>query len=743
MQFNKHVFFSALTVILLAALVCFRFFGEVILHPDEFLFGASGDGLKNYFSVAYQVIHGEGTWFNGMLYPYGDHLIFADGQPLLTKVLSWFIEPEVNNGTQIIAIMNLLMLGSLVVTAWCVHRLLVWNSVSPWFAVPFSLTIAFLSPQLARFIGHYALGYTFFVPMSWIVIAGFSRTGKIWLWSIITIIFVLVSAFIHPYYLFIFTVFFGAIIGWELVLKKFRFQQVENFLVRVTALIIPLVVFMAYQKWVDPYTDRPTAPSGIFSYMATFQSVFVPVAEPFRGLFNSYFFRIFIPGSWEGNAYVGMVATFTAFASVLAMGKRMASRKWKVLTHPILPTTLKTAFIPAIITLLFAMGLFHNLGLYWLSDFITPLKQFRSLGRIAWIFYYVFSVWTVYHLYVLFRHFGSIRSGKYRYHISLIVGLCTFLWMLDTIVNIKFNKEQMMNRVAQEAFSDSYDNSWKTAGVQIDDHQAIVPLPFMLIGSEKIGLESGHKSLLHAMKGSFSTGLPVLGGTMSRTSLEVTEKSAQFVADPLFPRKIFDDMKQDKNLLFIRSDEPLTTTEQLLISGSDPVYQCLDYTLYSASIADLKKIISASSQPPDSISFSDTYSYLKPADFSPNEEKLWGAETYRMNAIDDILDTLFPNTETLNLSYWVKLDPNAELLPNRVYTIDREWKIGGGLGTNPNVLDGWLFVSEELNTEAGKKHWYTIHARGGLISRIQLRPVGSNIHHREGELIFINNKPVL
>ncbi|MGB1318367.1 MAG: hypothetical protein ACPG5W_09180, partial [Flavobacteriales bacterium] len=418
LSFNKHVFFSALAVVLLATLVCFRFFGDIILHPDEFLFGPNGDGLKNYFSVAYQVIHGEGFQFNGMLYPYGDHLMFADGQPLLTKILSWFIEPNVKNGPQIIGIMNLLMIGSLVVTCWCVHRLLVWNYVNPWFAVPFALTIGFLSPQLARFTGHYALGYTFFVPMCWLLVASISKYKQAWLMVLLTSIFILGAAFIHPYYLFIFLVFLGSIIGWETLTNKFRFSQIKNLAAKLSALILPLIAFVLYQKLVNPYTDRPQSPSGIFSHMATFQSVFVPVQDPFYSLFNSYFFRIFIPSSWEGHAYIGMVGSFTAFVSVAALIKRTAKRKWKTFTHPVLPNALKTAFIPAILSLLFAMGLFHQLGLYWLSDYIAQLKQFRSLGRLAWIFYYVFSVWVAYHLYVLWRHFRSVKSGQYTYHIT-------------------------------------------------------------------------------------------------------------------------------------------------------------------------------------------------------------------------------------------------------------------------------------------------------------------------------------
>jgi hypothetical protein len=741
-RFDKHVFFSALTVVFLAVLVCFRFFGEVILHPDEFLFGDSGDGLKNYFAVAYQVIHGEGTWFSGMLYPYGDHLIFADGQPLLSKVLSLFIEPDVNNGTQIIAIMNLLMLGSLLLTAWCVHRLLVWNYVNPWFAVPFSLTIAFLSPQLARFIGHYALAYTFFVPMSWLLIAGFSRTKWPWVLSVFTSIIILLFGFLHPYYLFIFVIFLGAIIGWELIIERFRLNKVEHVWARVFALIVPLILFMIYQSGADPYVDRPTAPSGIFSYMTTFQSVFIPVNDPFRSLFNSYFFRIFIPGNWEGHAYIGLVASFTAFVSVVALANRLLKRRWKTLTHPVLPTALKTAFVPGILTLLFALGAFHHLGLYWLSDFISPLKQFRSLGRIAWIFYYVFSIWTVYHLYVLFRHFKSASNGRYGYHIGVIVGLCAFVWMLDAIVNIKFNKAHMMNREAKEAFSDQYVSQWKAAGVKVEDHQAIVPLPFMLVGSEKIGLENGPKSLMHAMKGSFSSGLPMVGGTMSRTSLEVTEKSAQLVSNPLIERKILKDLNPDKKLLFLRLKESLSGNEQWLINEAELVYESEDYRLFSASVSSLRDKSDSYRNIPDSLQPGNVSANLRPINAELNNGNLWGAETYSVKASDILFDSIFTASETLLISYWVKVDPAEELLPNWRYSIDNEKVDGGGIGKSPDLLDGWLLVEQTIQTEAGKKHVYQFTSRGGVIGRVQLREPNEQIVWHEGDLVFVNNIPL-
>lgn len=741
LSFNKHVFFSALSVVLLAALVCLRFFGDIIFHPDEFLFGQDGDGLKNYFSVAYQVIHGDGLWFQGMLYPYGDHLIFADGQPLLTKVLSWFIEPNMENGPLVIGIMNLLMIGSLIPTAWCVHRLLIWNYVNPWFAVPFALTIGFLSPQLARMTGHYALAYTFFIPMSWLLMESINRYKKPWLFSLIAAAFAVLFAFIHPYYLFIFFIFLGATLGWELLINKFRYRQVQNFLARAFVLLVPLVLFILYQKDVDIYTDRPQNPSGIFSHMATFQSVFVPVSEPFYSLFNSYFFRIFIPSSWEGHAYIGMVASFTAFVSVVALLKRGKTRMWKTLTHPVLPSALKTAFIPGIITLLFAMGLFHTLGLYWLSDYIPSLKQFRSLGRLAWVFYYVFSVWAVYHLFVLWRYFRSLKSGKFTFHISVIVGLCAFLWTLDAIVNIKASKALMNTQNAKESFSDNYANQWINAGVNLNDYQAIFPLPLQLIGSEKIGLENGLMSLKHSMRGSFSTGLPIVGGAMSRTSLMVTERTAQLVANPLIPRRITDDFDLDKNLLLLWSFENLSAAELALIRDAKVVFESNEYRLYSISAG---AIANAQFKPAtDSLSVDLKNGYLIPKKFEDAGTEHFGKPAYRVGASEALLDSVFSLNETLILNYWIKVIQTEQVFPDKAFSIDDERIFAGQIGGNPNLLDGWLLVSDTLKTVSGKQHKFVITSKPGTIARIQLRQSGQDLIHKEDSLAFVNNIPLL
>ena len=375
-----------------------------------------------------------------------------------------------------------------------------------------------------------------------------------------------------------------------------------------------------------------------------------------------------------------------------------------------------------------------------LSNYIAPLKQFRSLGRLAWVFYYVFSVWTVYHLYALWRHFRSINAGKYTYHISVIVVLCAFLWMLDAIVNIKARKAHMLTQNATESFSDYYATQWSNAGINIDDYQAIMPLPLVLIGSEKIGLEKGLGGLKYAMKSSFSTGLPIIGAATSRTSKLVTEKTAQLAANPLLPRTVITDFEADKKILLLWSYEELNAVELKLANSSSVVYESNEYRLYSISVSELSEMQIKPEL--DSVTISQEAGYLLPKAYGNTDDKLWGNVAYRLEKSSALLDTVFTKQESLILSYWVKVIQTDELLPNRSFLVDGERQFSAGIGANPNLLDGWLMVTDTINTEAGKRHEYLIKSRAGTIGRIQLRKTNTDLIHKEESLTFANNIPL-
>lgn len=230
---------------------------------------------------------------------------------------------------------------------------------------------------------------------------------------------------------------------------------------------------------------------------------------------------------------------------------------------------------------------------------------------------------------------------------------------------------------------------------------------------------------------------------MSRTSLKNTEMTAQLVADPLFPRDILHEMNDGFKLLLVSTNEPKNVEEQRIIALSEKVFEGSEYQLHSVAVEEIKlmyaEIAAACNQKADT----GNVVYLKPSNSKPQEEKLWGAPVYEVEPETALLDSTFQESQHLNLSYWVKVDPKEELLPNKALLVDGQQVSGGMIGSSPNLLDGWLLVSQDLNIEAGKHHVFMITTRRGTIGRVMLKATSDTIiHTEESRIRFLNNVPI-
>src|SRR5258708_5825721 len=65
-------------------------FPQILMNPGHVVPNLSGDGGKNMFAYLYHILYDKGLWFSGMNYPYGEHILYVDGQPLLSVTLSYF-----------------------------------------------------------------------------------------------------------------------------------------------------------------------------------------------------------------------------------------------------------------------------------------------------------------------------------------------------------------------------------------------------------------------------------------------------------------------------------------------------------------------------------------------------------------------------------------------------------------------------------------------------------------------------
>ena len=85
-------------------------FDKVLKCPSCYLFEDSGDGLKNYFSLSWYVLHDDGLHFSGMNAPYGEHILFTDNQPILAVALRFVHKNIASRDGHIVGIVNILLI---------------------------------------------------------------------------------------------------------------------------------------------------------------------------------------------------------------------------------------------------------------------------------------------------------------------------------------------------------------------------------------------------------------------------------------------------------------------------------------------------------------------------------------------------------------------------------------------------------------------------------------------------------
>src|SRR5688500_8721054 len=96
----------------------------VVSNPANICIDLSGDGAKNYYTYLYHTLYGRGTWFMGMNYPYGEHIVYADGQPFLSIPLSLLRGRVMVTPQLALAVMHIAILLSFVLAIVFIYKTL-------------------------------------------------------------------------------------------------------------------------------------------------------------------------------------------------------------------------------------------------------------------------------------------------------------------------------------------------------------------------------------------------------------------------------------------------------------------------------------------------------------------------------------------------------------------------------------------------------------------------------------------
>lgn len=537
-------------LLLSSALFVLGFYGHVLESPDAVAMSGSGDGLKNYYTLLWQANRDSSLLaYTGSNAPWGERVHYTDGHTLL----SWMIRPFPGVAARSVGLLNVLLLAGLVACALVLQALLLELAVVPWAAALGAFAIMVLQPQIHRMGGHYALAHAWVIPLVMLLSLRVQRRKR-WLASGVLVALALLAAYLTHAYL--------GLMGTMLVLAHGVSRAVlggggwhsrRAALVRASiAGLAPMLIFLVLLGWGDPVHDRPEGPLGADLYATRFFSLIAPTHDPFRTPLSE--FIDYGKLEWEAWCYLGLSPLL-----VLVVAAGVQLRRWSS-TAPSAPVDDAGQLLGAsFLVLLFAMGVWQQ----WLGAWLPQLEQFRGTGRFAWVFFHGAAVfcavrvngwllgmerprrWAAAACFFAVVGFMAVEGWAYHRHSSSDFGHGANPFRAESVSE------------AERALIDAL----RGAGAH-----ALLPLPWMHVGSEYYAVHAPEDQLAFAMKMAYHSGVPLMAGLTSRTSADQTRSLLSTFGPSYFPKGLRGELPDSARVVLLRHRNPISAEEDSLWS---------------------------------------------------------------------------------------------------------------------------------------------------------------------------------
>jgi hypothetical protein len=682
---------------------------------------------------------------------------YMNSHPLyiqLIKFLDQHIIPLAKRGT---GVLNLTMIVSLLLAVPFLFLLLRYFALPRWYAVVMSLVILFLSPQLDRMAGHFEMVYAFFIPLYWYLLLRWDEDQKPWLWGSLLLLTALVGGFTSAYYVAFFLVFslaYGLVQVW--INRKNLRAYYRKGLVLFTIAVLPVLLVRGLVAVTDWVNDRPDNPWGFFIFHSNIWSIFLPfhsdVKELLRGTVDLDF-------QWEGRAFVGLPATLLVLSVGYFLVHSLITRQ-KPDLRTFFPNRHLNAWLGAsVLVLLFSMCLPFKWGFQFLVDVLPPLKQFRCLGRFSWIFYYVFTLYSAYFFYTLYRRLKLKRQGMMG---SIILLLVIGVWLVDAGTNIKRSTRHIFNQNWVLSYDDeAYLEKFRQAGIDPGQFQAIFFLPFTNTSGDKLLHPRGHNAFSYAMECSFHTGIPLIQSFSPRLSFEHALSSVQLLAAPSIYKTRIHDMN-DKPVLLVITKEELKGEELRLRERAEIFYEDDKVCLARLPVEDFNsghvEWMDHARSMADSLSVDGNVLTDRPGviykGFNDNPaHRVFSGQgaAYLKKGQLRIYDGKLPEIQAglpMEISFWLYVDhrtfsmPEAELhlWDNQGQHLER---IKLETREVHDVYGKWVRIKHRLVPESGIRCQLLLRGKYMTVDDLLIRPVESNVMVRmERDFDLFNNYPL-
>jgi hypothetical protein len=682
-------------------IVTFLFAGDVLKNINHRYFAQGGDGAKDYYATFYHIKHDKSyIHSNSMNYPFGESIFFAGSQPIVSNSIRFISQNIYDISPYTVAIHNLLILLSIALTILVVYLIFRHLNLPIWYSLLVAAGLTFLSPQIDRIGGHFALSYTIVLPLFVLLMLKFDRKpslGK----SILILLAGLWASITHGYFFTFYMVMFFAYWLWQKPWCK-EFEWKKQWLHMVLQLAIPLVLVPTLILLLDSVEDRTTWPWGFLFYRAYPESVFLSPGRPYWSWLNNL---VKIRNlQWEGIAYVGLVSTVVFIVIFYRTLKNAIKRQWNNACNITNQPLINYLFWLSFLLLLFSFGIPFIFNMEFLLEYLGPIRQFRGIGRFAWFFFYMMNIVAFYLIW------EKLKAKKMIYRILLIIPLIILSY--DAWFNSKSQKFHINNSLPELDYA--FHTSRKP-NINVDGFQAIMPIPFFSVGSENYWHESacfGSMVKMYAL--SQLTGLPLNATYTSRSSVWRCVENLNLIMEPLqqFPVLKYYDRSKDILLFVDPKCDQISDNERRIISISTPIDTLWGQEVRRLKIDDLTKLpelfrneyLKKIAEIPDTLR---NYYYFQEFENTPTPIAFMGTGSLRLNNRN--YTNLYwgrianNNSTEITLSFWVS-NMKRDIVPrNRIEIVtgkeEGKWETWNGFGFMEKTIafwDDWALVEYNL-----------------------------------------------
>lgn len=571
-----------LLTLVLALTFLFWGYGRLLEYPNSKYFGADGDGLQAYYGAVYHVKHDSTYWRSyGMNHPYGEQVFFTGGQPFVANTIK-LISTVVDISDYTVAILNLIMLFSIVFSALCIYLIFKHLKIYWLYAALAAVAIAYLSPQIERLGGHYSLTYQFAVPLFILGLLKFDEHSSVKRSVAIGLLCFFIAGthfYFFAFYALLSGFYWARLFFTELNMKRIKFICL-HFSIQM---LIPFLLIQGLVAMIDDVTDRTVFPAGFLTYVSNFDGVFFPPQCDYAYLFE-WFWKPVFP-EWEGRAYIGVVAVFIMIGIAGLVLRNFLNREYRKMFEVVDDAVLNIFFWASFVGLILSFGYpFIGEGKQTWLEYAGPLKQFRGIGRFGWPFFYMINIIAFYKIYQ-----WSQEKGK-GLRFLLLTGTI-YLVSYDAWIN-NMDKELRFNNPIPELNDRSNqleENKW-LGQIKTENYQAIITLPYFHVGSENVWLHTESAIIRDAYVASIKTGLPMSSVLLSRVSLGQTYKNIAIIKEPYRKLEYLKDLKNRKPFLVLVRENDLNDDERKFLSLCKKIQASPRFQIYELNVEALETI---------------------------------------------------------------------------------------------------------------------------------------------------------